>query len=437
MNKNFLPLIEEYLFSDVTYKNNLDYQSKTNLYNNLNEVNISTNATKNHICQNIRLNLSQNKKNGASFPLDLINNRNKLNHEQNNNFTQKITLHSLNKIKNTDSMNQKENENNNTINNNNYTNNGIQHIILKTLKKNRKQFNRNNENNIRENNNNSKYNNNIIYNKNNIIRVIFSSQKIIQNFPMEYINEMVGDLCNNLFKVKYNLKLNNHFFEKRMSLFNFILRLCVNSSITEPTLFLTYTIFDIYISNNYTNNESLLLLIITSLVLAIKYMETTMPNLEDLCIICDKQFTKDDINKCELNIMQKLNYNISMPTIFDLYQFVKVIINMNEKEYNLGLFILEMFVISGRVLKYNPLIVVEAIFLLVQETEGKLLTNLNLYKYMVNDEINISEYNENINKCLSEIKNECLFVKKKNYHYLIKKFSNEKYQRISIDYQLL
>ena len=172
-------------------------------------------------------------------------------------------------------------------------------------------------------------------------------------------------------------------------------------------------------------------------MLAIKYIETSTPNLDDLCIICDKQFSKDDINKCELNIMHKLNYNISMPTIFDLYQFIKVIKNMKEKEYNLGLLILEMFVISGKIVKYNPLIVIEAIYLLVLQTKGKELNNLNLYKYMVNTDVNISEYNENVDKCLLDIKNECLFIKNNNYNYLIKKFSNEKYQKISIDYQLL
>ena len=52
--------------------------------------------------------------------------------------------------------------------------------------------------------------------------------------------------------------------------------------------------------------------------------------------------------------MDKLNYNISMPTIFDLFQFINVIKNLSLKDYNLGLFILEMFVVSGGVLKYSP-----------------------------------------------------------------------------------
>ena len=135
--------------------------------------------------------------------------------------------------------------------------------------------------------------------------------------------------------------------------------------------------------------------------------------------------------------MDKLNYNISIPTIFDLFQFIKVIKNLNLKDYNLGLFILEMFVISGGVLKYNPLNTIEAIYLLIMETNGKEKRNLNLYNYMNNFNINLILYKEETNKCLLNIKDECLHVKEKNFTYLIKKFSSETFQKISIDFQLI
>ena len=61
--------------------------------------------------------------------------------------------------------------------------------------------------------------------------------------------------------------------------------------------------------------------------------------------------------------MESLNYNISMPTIFDLFQFIKVTKNLTEKDYYLGLFILEMFIIIGVALKYNPINIIEAIYL--------------------------------------------------------------------------
>ena len=42
-------------------------------------------------------------------------------------------------------------------------------------------------------------------------------------------------------------------------------------------------------------------------------------------VVYDKKFNKDQIIKYELYIIDKLNYNISMPKIFDLFQFINVI----------------------------------------------------------------------------------------------------------------
>ena len=135
--------------------------------------------------------------------------------------------------------------------------------------------------------------------------------------------------------------------------------------------------------------------------------------------------------------MDKLNYNISMPTIFNLFQFINVIKNLSLKDYNLGLFILEMFVVSGGVLKYNPLNIIEAIYLLIMETNGKEKRNLDLYNYMNNLKINFNLYKEKTNNCLFNIRKGCFNVKEKKFTYLIKKFSSEKFQKISAKFQLI
>ena len=154
---------------------------------------------------------------------------------------------------------------------------------------------------------------------------------------------------------------------------------------------------------------------------------------------CGNRFSKEQINKCELNIMENLDYNISIPTIFDLFQFIKIIKNITLKEYNLSLFIFEMLFISGLSLKYNYLIIIEAVYLLVLETGGKEKKNLNLYNYFreFEKEININKYYNDVNICLFDIKNECSHIKENNFDILIKKFASDKYQNISADFHLL
>lgn len=436
MNANFYSQINDNIFLDNTYNKNYDSISKTNSYQNSTETNLSLNYNSNYICQKISLNDNKDKKNSASFSLNIVNEQNQINLSHNNKYVQNIILHSINTKKNSKSFKNNENE---SINRNNC----IQHIKLKTLKKNKENNFKKFEEEIKQN-----YNNNIIFDTNNTIRVIISNEKNMKNFPLEYINEMICDLCNNLYITKYNLDKiriiknqtyidNQTYLENRMTLFKVIFCLTMNSTISDSTLFLTFDIFDRYISLQTLNIDELLIILITSFSMAIKYSESTVPNLEQLCTVCGNKFNKEQINKCELNIMEKLNFNISIPTIFDLFQFIKVLKNMKSKEYYLGLFILEMFVISGGVLRYNALIVIEAIYLIVLETNGRQMRNLNLYNYMPKTNINTNKYNEEINNCFLNIKEECLHIKEKNFTYLIKKFSSEKYEKISIDFQLL
>lgn len=422
--------IEDYYLSNEINKNNFDSYSKNNSYQNSSETYTTYSNSNNYISQNIILNISQNKKKGGSFPLNFLDAKNNFEHSQLKNSTQNIILYSLNTFNNLTILNYENKKDKLT-----------QHIILKSLK-NKEEENIKKINNDKNENNNNYTNTNIILNSNSIIKLISSNDKISKNFPVEYLNEIISDLCYNLYHSKINLeriKFNQQekFFQMRMSLFNFILHLGMNSPISEGTIFLTYNIFDKYISVQSTDNDELILIIISSFCLATKYIESCMPNLDELCCVCNNKYTKDQMIKCELNIMEKLDYNISRPTIFDLFQFIKIIKNMTPKEYNLGLFIFEMFIISGQALKYNSLIIIEAVYLLILETTGKERIYLNLYTYFVNRDIDINKYNEDINNCLLDIKNECLHVKDKNFEYLIKKFESEKYQKISVDFQLL
>ena len=437
MNSNFFISLEKDLFSGETHKKNHDSNSNSISCQNTSETNLSLKNDNIYACQTITLHVNKTKKCGASFPSNTMNSKNNLNFSHINNYTQKIVLHSINKLKKENSFNNNENESNNK-------NNGIQHITLKSQNRNNEQINKN----IKACNNNPSSVNNIVFDRSNIIRVIVSNEKMMKNFPLEYLNEMMSDICNNLYNNRFSVEkieltqfhtFNNYnaFLEKRMSLFNLILRLCNNSPVSEASLFLTYDIFDRYASVQPLINDEILLVIITAFAMSIKYSETSLPNLDELCYIGMNKFNKEQINKCELKIMEKLDYNISIPTIYDLFQFVKVYQNISKKNFYLGLFVLEMFVIGGSSLKFNSLTIIEAIYSLILETSGQEKRHLHLYKYIHDSNINIIKYNEEINNCLLNVREECSHIKNKDFSYLIKKFSNEKYEKISIDFQLL
>ena len=423
MNKILFSSFQDKLCSDET-KHNYHSNFKINSYKNIPQTNSSLNKTSNQTYLKIPLSKTgiKNKKNGASFHLNLTHTQERKKNEIIPNYTQRIILHT---VKNKKKILKDENK--------------TQKIILNTQKS--------------EINDENVQSDNIIFNRQNIIRVIVSSEKIIKNFPMDYIEEMIVDICYHLLnnectfeKIKLNNInntndinfLNQNFFECRKLYCNFILQISLGSSISESTLFLSYAIFDRYLCSTFTNLDDYLLIIITSLILAIKYNESYEANLDELCTLCGNRFTKEEINRYEIIIMEKLDYNLTIPTIFDLFQFIKIIKYLNEKEYNFGLFVLEMLVIKGRNFKYNAIIIIEAIYRLIMETTGMQVKIPILYDYLKNSGINIIQYEENINNCLSEIKNDCVNIKNNNdFNFLINKFSDEKYKKISIDFQLV
>ena len=448
MNKILFPTIQDRLYSEQT-ENNYHSNIKNNFYKDTSKSISSLNKTSNQTYLKISFYPTgiKTQKNGASLCLNLIHNQNKQKIEGRNNYTQHIILHTA---KNKKRINEERNK--------------IQKTTLKSLEEDLSPIERETKEQIdlykneldktrNESNEIKKSRGNIIsYDRNNIIKVIVSSEKLMKNFPMEYINEMISDICYNLLNNEYTydkIKLKNensflfnqesqNFYELRKYYFNFIIQISLNTTLCESTIFLAFAIFDRFLCSAQVNLDDLLLVLITSFVLAIKYNESSDANFDELCDICGKKFNKEDIKKCELNIMDKLNYNLSIPTIFDLFQFIKIIKYLNEKEYYFGLFVLEMFVINGRNLKYNAIIIIEAVYKLIIQTYGKQTKNFILYDYLMNSGIDIIKYEENINVCLSDIKNDCIDIKNNNdFIYLVNKFSDDKFQNISIDYQLI
>ena len=217
MSGKFLLTIDEDLLSDYTDKNKCYSDFLTNSYQGSNNTFLSINDSTNYICHNTILNTVQNKKERTPLFVNLINQSNKVK------YNKSIILHILKDNKNTNSFYKTNNKD-------------AQHTILQSsLKKNET---------IKKSNKENTNNNNKVFNSKNIIRVILSSEKAIKNFPMEYLNEMICDLCSNLFnfecsfdKIKttqnnlYNQQQEYCFFDKRMSNFNFILHLTTNSCI--------------------------------------------------------------------------------------------------------------------------------------------------------------------------------------------------------------
>jgi cyclin B len=83
------------------------------------------------------------------------------------------------------------------------------------------------------------------------------------------------------------------------------------------TLYLTVNIVDRYLAKKTNVARSKLQLVgTTALLIASKYEEIYPAEIDDLVEACDSAYPSNEIVKCEKTVLQTLNYQLSIPTIY-------------------------------------------------------------------------------------------------------------------------
>ncbi|XP_020223150.1 G2/mitotic-specific cyclin S13-7 [Cajanus cajan] len=87
--------------------------------------------------------------------------------------------------------------------------------------------------------------------------------------------------------------------------------------LVPETLFLTVNIFDRYLSSTIVPKEEILLLSISSMLIACKYEEMwTTPKVSDFISITDNAYSRNQILSMEKDILMKLEWKLSVPTSY-------------------------------------------------------------------------------------------------------------------------
>ncbi|PKU79538.1 cyclin-A2-1 [Dendrobium catenatum] len=85
--------------------------------------------------------------------------------------------------------------------------------------------------------------------------------------------------------------------------------------LVPDTLYLTVSVIDCFLSQNYIERQRLQLLGITCMLIASKYEEICAPRVEEFCFITDNTYTKEDVLKMEIQVLDYLEFRLSFPTI--------------------------------------------------------------------------------------------------------------------------
>ena len=182
-----------------------------------------------------------------------------------------------------------------------------------------------------------------------------------QNDPQinsEYLLEMYQNLLNeekdlkNLFGYMENQADINE--KMRVMLIDWIIDVHFKFKLKSDTLFLTVWLIDRYLSEKQMKRGRLQLLGVTSMLISCKYEEIYSPEVFDFVYITENSYEKKDIINLEFEILKMLEFNVTIPTSNNFYEIISSLLNFNTQEFYLGKYLLELFLLDYRSLKYKP-----------------------------------------------------------------------------------
>ena len=188
-----------------------------------------------------------------------------------------------------------------------------------------------------------------------------SFNTIKQNDPQinnEYLLEMYHNLLNeekdlkNLFGYMENQADINE--KMRAMLIDWIIDVHFKFKLKSDTLFLTVWLIDRYLSEKQMKRGRLQLLGVTSMLISCKYEEIYSPEVFDFVYITENSYEKKDIINLEFEILKMLEFNVTIPTSNNFYEIISSLLNFNTQEFYLGKYLLELFLLDYRSLKYKP-----------------------------------------------------------------------------------
>ena len=205
----------------------------------------------------------------------------------------------------------------------------------------------------------------------------------------------------------------------------------------DETLFMSILIIDRYISIKYISKIRFQLFGITELLISCKHEEINLPKIDDFIYITDNAYTKDEVFIMENEILEVFNFELLYPSPIKFYEFLALKFNFYKKQFLMGKYLMETFLIDLKWINYRPSVISCACTYIVmkfykmenyQETYNK--------KYYILDEndFNNPKFNNeyDIKECAKDI---CYYVdniNKTNYLSCKKKHANEENENNSL-----
>ncbi|XP_051123489.1 G2/mitotic-specific cyclin-2-like isoform X1 [Andrographis paniculata] len=182
------------------------------------------------------------------------------------------------------------------------------------------------------------------------------------------VTEYIEDIQNHYSKTEslscvppdYMLKQFDINERMRGILIDWLIEVHYKFELMEETLYLTVNLIDRFLAVQTVVRKKLQLVGITALLLACKYEEVSVPVVEDLILITDRAYCRQEVLQMEKLMVNTLQFNMSVPTPYVfMRRFLKAAQCDKEVEM-VAFFLMELSLVEYEMVKFQPSVLAAA-----------------------------------------------------------------------------
>ncbi|KAJ8970371.1 hypothetical protein NQ314_001283 [Rhamnusium bicolor] len=258
----------------------------------------------------------------------------------------------------------------------------------------------------------------------------------------QMVTEYLADIFNYLRDLESKYPIRDNFLEGHQStprmraiLVNWLVEVHINFKLYLETLHLCIAIVDRYLQDNKNIGRDTLQLVGTSaMIIASKYEEMYLPDLEDFVYICDDTFSKKQILRMEIDILKKLDFNLGRPLSLHFLRRYNKIAQVRSDHHVLGKYILELALLDYDLCYVKPSIQAAAACCL---SIGILNEVMDLTKVWTPTLVRYTTYDySDFRSVIFDLAHLIVKSETSKYQTIRKKYTSASYSKISLNSKL-
>ena len=251
-----------------------------------------------------------------------------------------------------------------------------------------------------------------------------------KKIDVQNADEYFDDICQELFSnedkylvdPKYMSNQSDINHRMRAILIDWLIDVHLKYKLVPQTMYIAVNLIDRYLEKNETNRAKLQLVGVTAMFIACKYEEIYPPDLKDFVYITDGAYVKQDVLDMEYKMLKSLEFNITFPTQWSIFEIYKKKLDLDDKTFKLAWFLMELCLIDYKILKFKMSYIAASAILIAIKTLG-------IYRSDFSSIIGIEE--NQLEECCKEIYNYYVYNSTHNLQAIRKKFAMTRYNEVS------